>query len=75
LNEGLYDIVYIIDASLSMGKGVSDYKPNKLSSVIEIVANDATHRIRIDKARVGLVAFFGLAFPILPLTNNLESVM
>lgn len=71
----LYDLVYVIDASLSMGKGVADFRPSKLAAVIESVANDASFKIRMLQARVGIVAFFGVAFPILPLTGNLELVM
>ncbi len=75
LNSQLYDIVYVIDASLSMGKGVGDLRPSKLKAVVETVANDASYRIKNLRARVGLVAFFGLAFPILPLTGKLEHVI
>ncbi len=66
------DIIYIIDASLSMGKGVADFRPNKLSTIVEIVANDAMTRLKKSKTRVGLVAFYGLAIPILPPTNDIS---
>jgi len=75
LSSSLYDVVYVIDASLSMGKGVGDFRPSKLKAVVETVANDASYRVKSLQARVGLVAFYGLAFPILPLTGNLELVI
>lgn len=75
LSNEPYDIIYVIDASLSMGKGVGDFRPSKLAAVIESVANDAAYRIKSLQARVGLVAFFGLAFPILPLTEDLELII
>ena len=75
MSTNLYDIVYVIDASLSMGKGTADFRPNKLQSVVEIIAHDAQSRIRSRNSRIGLVAFYGLAIPVLPLTGDISKVL
>lgn len=69
------DTVYVIDASLSMGKGYADFRPSKLVAIISLVSKVAARKIELKRDRVGIVAFYGLAFPILPPTGNVEAVM
>lgn len=69
------DTIYVIDASLSMGKGYADFRPNKLAAVVRLISQVAMRKIHVRKDRVGLVVFYGLAFPVLPPTENTEAVM
>ena len=69
------DTIYVIDASLSMGKGYADFRPNKLAAVVSLISKVAMLKIQVKKDRVGIVVFYGLAFPVLPPTENAEAVM
>lgn len=71
----LTDTIYVIDASLSMRKAHADFRPNKLLAIVNLVSKAAARKIQELKGRVGLVAFYGIAFPILPPTDRLEAVM
>ena len=69
------DVVYVIDVSLSMGKSVSDYRPNKLIAVLQLISTVIERRISRNKDRIGLVVFFSQAVPLLPVTNDLTAIM
>lgn len=69
------DTIYVIDASLSMGRGYSDFRPNKLTAVVNLVSKAGIRKIQVRRDRVGIVVFYGLAFPVLPPTDDPEALM
>lgn len=66
--EGI-DIVFAVDVSKSML--AEDIKPNRLEKAKRIVS-EIIHTLQSD--RVGLVAYAGQAYPLLPLTNDYAAV-
>ena len=67
----MLNLVYVIDTSLSMKRGVSDLVPTKLEAVKETLTI-VTSKIlsNNEKIKIGGVVFYGYAYPILPLTND-----
>lgn len=71
----LEDLVLIIDISPSMGKSYQDMKPSKLYSVKEALAYFAPKIIEQRKVRMGIVAFYGIAFPMLDLSDDRKKII
>lgn len=69
------DTVYVIDTSLSMGRAYYDFVPNKLAGVVNLVSKAAARKIQVARSRVGLVVFYGQAYPLLPPTDDPAAVM
>ncbi len=66
----MLNIVYVIDTSLSMKRGVSDLVPTKLEAVKEALTIVTSKILSNKKIKIGGVVFYGYAYPILPLTND-----
>ncbi len=71
----LEDLVLIVDISPSMGKSYQDLKPSKLQSVKEALAYFAPKVVEQKKVRVGIVAFYGIAFPVLDLSEDRRKII
>ncbi len=69
--NSLRDIVLVIDISPSMSKSYQDLKPSKLESVKETLAYVIKSSLANKEGlRLGVVAFYGIAFPLLSPTND-----
>ena len=65
------DLVVVLDVSPSMRKSHEHMKPSKLSVAKDALAYAVTRLLEnAPGTRVGLVAFYGYAYPVLPLTSD-----
>ncbi len=72
----MYNIVYVVDTSLSMRRSYNDLMPNKIEAVKESLIRVSSRVIdKIKDSRIGLVVFYGYAFPLLRLTRNKRSII
>jgi Ca-activated chloride channel family protein len=68
------DVVVALDVSPSMARPTEHVKPSKLSVARDALAYAVSRMLtRNPTARVGLVLFYGHAYPVLPLTNDLRA--
>jgi len=68
------DVVIALDVSPSMARPTEHIKPSKLSVARDALAYSVSRMLsRHPTARVGLVLFYGHAYPALPLTSDLRA--
>jgi len=73
----VYNIVFLIDTSLSMRKSYNDLTPNKLSAVRDAVDYVAIKMLKEKNmpVKLGMTVFFGKAYPLLCPTRDYALVL
>jgi len=59
------DIVFVVDASLSMVKQYNDFRPSKIEASLEIIGRVSRIRIIQYRDRIGLILFNAFVIPLL----------
>lgn len=68
------DIVFTIDISLSMKRPFSDMRPSKISTVLQQLSIISNRIIKYNKDRIGIIAFYNKAVPLLHPTNDIIKI-
>ena len=68
------DMVIVVDTSYSTSENLPGFG-RKIDAIRDAVLVTARRFLEVGNNRLGLVVFYGRAYPILPLVNNLEKAL